>query len=360
MTLLDLPASRSASAAPEPGAGGAQFLSVDQTFTGALATGVGGESDHLTGHPACDPHSVPAGEVQISPGGQGCTDPQTGFAVRAQTPPAEAVDTARPVHAAPRLADPLLTIRAAILDDLEKVRTANTNRLGVLTRPAGTLDKDGEERGWGLPEDAPEVRSLRVLVKGIEALEHAAVLDLQRAMRKHPLGAWVKATVGVGEKQAARLLSAIGDPYWNTLHNRPRTVSELWAYCGLHTLPGGLVEADAQYCGAAGSKLPGGDEGQLRCDPQARAANVAPRRRKGQKANWSTTAKTRAYLIAESCIKQARSPYRAVYDARRAHTAVTHPDWTAGHSHSDALRITSKAILRDLWIAARDLHAKDA
>jgi hypothetical protein len=64
----------------------------------------------------------------------------------------------------------------------------------------------------------------------------------------------------------------------------------------------------------------------------------------------------RAYLIATSCIKQARSPYRAVYDNRRAHTATTHPDWTAGHSHNDALRIVSKAILKDLWLAARDLH----
>jgi hypothetical protein len=44
------------------------------------------------------------------------------------------------------------------------------------------------------------------------------------------------------------------------------------------------------------------------------------------------------------------------YDARRAHTAVTHPDWTDGHSHNDALRVASKAILRDLWRAARDWH----
>ena len=87
----------------------------------------------------------------------------------------------------------------------------------------------------------------------------------------------------------------------------------------------------------------------------------------------------RAYLIAESCIKQLDSqcrggqlvrddlmvpaapactcsPYRVVYDRRRAHTAVSHPEWTDGHSHNDGLRVASKEILKDLWRAARDWH----
>ncbi len=44
-------------------------------------------------------------------------------------------------------------------------------------------------------------------------------------------------------------------------------------------------------------------------------------------------------------------------DQRRAHTATSHPEWTDGHSHNDGLRVASKAILRDLWRAARDWHA---
>lgn len=105
----------------------------------------------------------------------------------------------------------------------------------------------------------------------------------------------------------------------------PRTVSQLWAYCGLHTLPG----VDGQQ---------------------------AARRQKGVQANWSTEAKTRAYLIATSRIKQMGAPYRQVYDERRAHTALSHPDWSPGHSHNDALRIVSKRVLRDLWRAARAYH----
>jgi hypothetical protein len=38
------------------------------------------------------------------------------------------------------------------------------------------------------------------------------------------------------------------------------------------------------------------------------------------------------------------------YALRRAKTAVTHPDWSDGHAYSDALRITMKAFLRDLWL----------
>jgi hypothetical protein len=44
-------------------------------------------------------------------------------------------------------------------------------------------------------------------------------------------------------------------------------------------------------------------------------------------------------------------PYGAIYAARRAHTAVTHPDWSDGHADRDALRVMTKAYLLDLWCA---------
>ena len=37
-------------------------------------------------------------------------------------------------------------------------------------------------------------------------------------------------------------------------------------------------------------------------------------------------------------------------------SVVTHPEWTPGHSHNEALRILSKTMLKDLWKAARDYH----
>lgn len=235
----------------------------------------------------------------------------------------------------------LLRLQAEIVDDLERTRIANENRLRQLTRTEA--DSDGLERGFGMTDDDPDVRRLRDLVDGLSALEHTAILNLQRSMRAHPLGPWVKAQRGIGEKQGARLIAAIGDPYWHTAEDRPRTVSELWAYSGYHTLP-------------------------------ADGANVAARRVKGQKSNWSADAKMRAYLIAESVVKSG-GPWREVYDERKASTegrthavacvrcgpsgkpALPGSEWSAGHRHADALRIMAKEILKGLWIESRRLHA---
>ena len=48
---------------------------------------------------------------------------------------------------------------------------------------------------------------------------------------------------------------------------------------------------------------------------------------------------------------EAKGPYGQIYMDRRRRTAETHPDWTDGHSHKDALRVMMKAYLRDLWVA---------
>lgn len=213
------------------------------------------------------------------------------------------------------------------------------------------------------------------MVEALGKLEHQATLNLQRAVRKHPLGPWMKATVGVGEKQGARLLAAIGDPYWNTLYDRPRTVSELWAYCGLHVHPAAQLRVEAQRLRGGGGKQ--GDPGQAEADTHAVTAGVAPTRARGQRANWSTVAKTRAYLIAESCIKQVHSPYRAVYDDGRSKYAdAVHPEpcrrcgpagkpaekgspLSAGHQHARAMRLAMKEILKDLWRESKRIHEHD-
>jgi hypothetical protein len=276
--------------------------------------------------------------------------------------------------------DPALALAADVLDDIERVRIANENRIRQMTRVGE--DEDGEDRGFGLDPDHPDVMRIAVMVHALQGLEHDATLELQRKMRKHPLGAWMKTQRGIGEKQGARLLAVIGDPYINSAKGQPRTVSALWAYCGLHVLPGGQAIRDDQSGVAAGDQHR--DTDQSGSDGHTSCVGVAAKRRKGQRANWSTRAKMRAYLIAESCMKTGRSaqcrdghanpdaqadgavpacacsPYRLVYENRRAHTAVTHPDWTDGHSHNDALRVVSKEVLKQLWRAARDWHDEQA
>jgi hypothetical protein len=280
---------------------------------------------------------------------------------------------ASPVLASTPWADsnaPLLALLADVLDDLERTRIANENRLRQLTRDE--VDSDGEERGFGLTLDQPQVAALADVVTALGKLEHQSTLNLQRAVRKHPLGPWVKATVGVGEKQGARLLAAIGDPYWNTLYDRPRLVSELWAYCGLHVLPAAQSKRATQELPGGGGEQ--GDPGHSGTASHTGAAGVAPTRARGQRANWSTVAKTRAYLVAESCIKQARSPYRAVYDdGRKKYEDALHPapckrcgpsgkpaeqgtPLSAGHQHARAMRLVMKEILKDLWRESRRIH----
>jgi hypothetical protein len=502
----------------------------------------GAPTDPLDGHGLAVAQDSSAVEGTDSPAAT--TDPTpTAAAPPGPTDTSAANEDPAPTSNAlprPSIADPLLALLADAVDDLERTRIANENRVRQLTR-AGE-DSDGAERGFGLTLDQPQVASLARVVAGLADLEAEAVLNLRRRLRQHPLGAWIQGQVGIGEKQGARLLAAIGDPYWNTLYGRPRTVSELWAFCGLHVLPAGqpppvahlpaaggdqtdpghnVVDAqsaragiaheppagqcaddphgdlvggaqtdpgqdvhdtqdaragvaheppaghhgtdahtrsaggdqtdlghppsgthskpagvahvlpagqaalDSHVSGAGGAQngpghsvadthspragvdheLPVGhhaadapgryaggaqtDPGHNVADTQSARAGVAPSRQRGQRTNWSTAAKMRVYLIAETCIKfdgkpdkndQPRplSPYRAVYDEGRAkyagavhpavcrrcgpsgHPAAVGSPLSPGHQHARGLRLVMKAILRDLWIEARGLHGDHA
>lgn len=203
--------------------------------------------------------------------------------------------------------DALLLILADSLNDVENLRKATANQLRSLTREA-----DGKG-GRGLSPHSKAAWMLADRLAVLEQFERQTVLELNRAMRAHSLGSWVKRTVGIGEKQGARLIAAIGDPYWNHAEDRPRRgPAELWAYCG-----------------------------------------YAPdqKRRKGIKSNWNAEAKMRAYLCAESCMKQRTSPYRAAYDKARENWSDR--ETSDGHKHAHALRVVAKEILKDLWSEAR-------
>ncbi len=266
----------------------------------------------------------------------------------------------------------MLALLADVLDDLERTRIANENRLRQLTRDEP--DKDGIERGFGLTLDQPQAASVASLVAALAAMEHQATIALRRQLRAHPLGPWVAKTPGIGEKQGARLLVAIGDPYWNTLHDRPRTVNELYAYTGNHVLPAsGQSTTVIHHAGVAGRGQTAGSDTHA-VHAAHTTAGVAPSRTRGQRANWSSTAKMRAFLVAEACMKCRQSPYRVVYDETRTKYAeATHKvecrrcgpsgkpapvgsPLSDGHKHARALRKVAKEVLRDLWREAKRLH----
>ena len=260
----------------------------------------------------------------------------------------------------PSLADPFLALAADVLDDTEANRKANENRLRQLTR--SEADSDGEERGFGLDLSHKAVAQLASLVqmmkcdsKAVTGLglvkpkkergkpccfEHTAETNLTRMLSAHPLGPWVKAQKGIGDKQAARLLAVIGDPYINEQTNEPRTVSQLWAYCG-HGDPQrrkfkGMTQADLFTLG-------------------------------------NPTAKSRTWLIACAVLKSQGQLSTVYYDRKAATEGRLHartcvrcgpsgkpaPEgspWSDAHRHADALRVTGKEILKGLWLEAKRIH----
>lgn len=247
-------------------------------------------------------------------------------------------------HAASPLSA-VVALNADTLDDLESVRMAGEARLRSLT---------DEEHGKGISRELAfeEIGRIEDMIDGVKALERDATRHLEAAMRRHELGAFVQSTPGLGLKTVARFLGETGP-----LHHR-ETVYQLYAYCGLHVVNG-----------------------------------KAPRLARGQKLGYNKQAKTRAFLMAEPCVKAvgyertspkgkviqiARSPYRDVYDEGRekyegavANTDYSRydkeqrktvvwlcegepiPDWM---KHARAMRLVMKAIVADLWAEARKAH----
>lgn len=252
----------------------------------------------------------------------------------------------------------VLGLAAKTLDDIEHLRKAAANRVRALTR--SEEDKDGEDRGLGLDERHPDVAMAMNTLNMIGSLEAEQVKNLQKIMKKHPLGPFVKQAKGVGEKQAARLIAATGDPYWAdrtektsdgkiiSIVSSPRTLREFLAYCGYGIAPGG---------GEARRIQKGMDQKQL-------------------KALGTPEAKMRVYLIANSIVKT-KGEYRDVYDtAREKYEMAVHtveckrcgPSGkpaqpgsllSAGHQHARALRLVSKKVLTDLYFAAKDWHESE-
>jgi hypothetical protein len=235
----------------------------------------------------------------------------------------------------------LLNVLTGQIDDLEKTRIALGNRERILVTPADELDKDGIARGFGIPgDDMAILGPIRAVVVGLQELEAISVKEVERYMRNSPWRSWLDspASRGVGAKQLARLLGAIGDPYWHTGENRPRTVSQLWSYSG-------LAVRDGQ----------------------------APRRKRGEKSNWSENARKRTWLIANSCIKTT-GPFRDIYDmARDRYEDAVHEyecircgpagkpaqigsPLSNGHRHARGLRAVGKAVQKAIWRESRRHH----
>lgn len=217
----------------------------------------------------------------------------------------------------------LATIRflGRLLDDLERVRIMNSNRIAAV-----------EREGRILPS-LPQIHDM------LDTLEHHVELELKRTWRKHPLALWAKQIPGAGETLMARLIAEIGDPA-----DRPNP-AKLWAYCG-HGDPA-----------RSGSIPKGATQEELfkRGNPNAK------------KATWKLAYQ---FMRTVGNERAARSPYRDIYEERKTategkthdrpcarcgpsgHPAKAGSPWSDAHRHADALRIVGKTFLKDLWVEA--------
>jgi hypothetical protein len=233
-----------------------------------------------------------------------------------------------------------LRLWAEILEDIQKTRKANYNRIG----------EDSDGKVFRLNVDPDQYRPFLAMIDGAEHEAWKNLVGSYRRVVPHSILAWQKAARGVGEKRMARILGALGDPCIATPHRwegtgkartlivgepRYRTVAQLWAYCGIGD-PGrrhasGMTADELFACG-------------------------------------STFLKSQLWNMAGEIVKVgAGGEYRPVYDEARERYAVRiHADeckpchakagdpWKPGHQHNAALRYLSKRVLKDLWLARRD------
>lgn len=137
--------------------------------------------------------------------------------------------------------------------------------------------------------------------------------NLRKLARETPYWPWIKAVRGFGDFNLAKVIGAAGaiEAY--------RNPSCLWKRMGLAVIDG---------------------------ERQRRVAND---KELAIRHGYDAQRRAIVFLIGE-CLLKAKGPYRAVYDERRAHTAISHPEWPPIQSHKDGMRIMTKRVLRDLWV----------
>ena len=227
----------------------------------------------------------------------------------------------------------MVGMAAKALDDIEGARIRAGQRYDILTKSRDELDEDGLSRGHGVPEDAKAAVMLRNLHESYMEAEKLAVKNLEYTVKQTVFADFIRDTKGLGMKTAGRLLACTYDPYWHYGEDRPRLVSELWAYCGMSVVNGS-----------------------------------AQKRKKGVVSNWNDDARKRLYVITDGFIKQgAGGPYRELYDDYKAKYEPIEVDgkelfWrdegdepiSKGHVDNRARRLMSKELLKRMWIVSRD------
>ena len=152
-----------------------------------------------------------------------------------------------------------------------------------------------------------------------------------------PVAPWIETVPGLGMLGLATIIAETGD-----LSNYPN-VGMVWKRLGY-----------APYRGLAGSswKRETWRNGQKALTKEEWIANPFSGRRYALIHTISVWLKNKQWIgvkKTEDGVGKPNGHYGEIYAARRAATAITHPDWSKGHAHMDALRVMMKDVLAELW-----------
>lgn len=256
------------------------------------------------------------------------------------------------------------------LYDAQKLRIQSDLRMQRLVRDGLVLKEDAE----------------RTFAKAFElevATENEYQRIIHREVRDLPIMRdWLTKVRGIGPRLSGLFIANIQDPA------RFATVSKLWAYCGMHVIHSCPDESCDLHGEPQTTDRGDGPPACAKCS--SRLVGSSPRRRKGQKANWSSELRTACWKAGESFVKTA-GPYRELYDeyrerlicrevgrgnviwrSKESKWVVEHapphnkkgakwhgkeaPEWTVGRIHAMAKRRTVKLFLSHLLVVWREME----
>lgn len=175
-----------------------------------------------------------------------------------------------------------------------------------------------------------------------DAKRAAAGKAMERAAKTLPIYPWVEAIRGAGALGLATIIAECGD-----LSNYA-TPAKLWKRLGY-----------APYDGHAGSTWKRQTWRPRTLTAEEWTENPFSGERYALMAQivlWLVNAQWIGAKKSETGEGKPNGPYGEVYARRRAHTQTSHPDWSDGHRRKDALRITMKRFLLDLWTEWHRIH----
>ena len=194
-------------------------------------------------------------------------------------------------------------------------------------------------KGKGEPAIVEMVQKTDLGREPFDGMRATAEKAMEKLARDLPVATWINGIRGAGLLGMATIVAEAGD-----LSNYPN-VAKLWKRLGF-----------APYDGFAGSTWKRDTWRPRSLTKDEWIDNPFSGERYAlmhQIAVWLVNAQWIAAGKTGTGEGAPNGPYGEVYAARRAHTAKTHPDWSKQHGRMDALRVTMKEFLKDLWVEWR-------